>query len=401
MANNYRKNAKKADTTKLFHNENNLRIITNFKGGDQMTKSTQNVLGKVDWFQAVLHQVSYQTVFQDLLKISLESVSIQAGSLKHEEYDIVYTCGFLKYYTYHQPEKAKERGTLVLSGQACTTYEWIMLSYNPKVNVFQELATRFYEYASQTAFTFEIKRLDLALDDYNEVPYFTVEQLHNKVKRKQFLSKGRSYQLHDSEFNAKQRAKTVSIGVRGSACMFRAYDKAKEMAKDFDGAKQEEILARAPQIRLEVETRNDVAESLFRTIAFLPQDQCVANLIRGFLQTELTFYTDGSLKQVCRWWQDYLKPSLVPTITRQYQVSSFDRSLNWYEYGGPMALTQALFFLHHEGVGIDPSLLEIRPNYEWTPELSDRMIQYVSEQQRPDLIPLIQERTKKASVTSQ
>ena len=348
-----------------------------------------------------MHQVSYQTVFQDLLKISLESVSIQAGSLKHEEYDTVYTCGFLKYYTYHQPEKAKERGTLVLSGQACTTYEWILLSYNPKANVFQELATRFYEYASQTAFTFEIKRLDLALDDYNEVPYFTVEQLHNKLKRKRFLSKGRSYQLHDSEFDAKQRAKTVSIGVRGSACMFRAYDKAKEMAKDFDGVKQEEILARAPQIRLEVETRNDVADSLFRTIAFLPQDQYIANLIRGFLQTELTFYTDGSLKQVCRWWQDYLKPSLVPTITRQYQVSSFDRSLNWYEYGGPMALTQALFFLHHEGVGIDPSLLEIRPNYEWTPELSDRMIQYVSEQQRPDLIPLIQERTKKASVTSQ
>ena len=151
---------------------------------------------------------------------------------------------------------------------------------------------------------------------------------------------------------------------------------------------------------MEVETRNDVAESLFRTIAFLPQDQCVANLIRGFLQTELTFYTDGSLKQVCRWWQDYLKPSLVPTITRQYQLNSFDRSLNWYEYGGPMALTQALFFLHHEGVGIDPSLLEIRPNYEWTPELSNRMIQYVSEQQRTDLIPLIQERTKKASVTS-
>ncbi len=59
----------------------------------------KSVLGKVDWFQAVLHQVSYQTVFQDLLKISLESVSIQAGSLKHEEYDIVYTCGFLKYYT--------------------------------------------------------------------------------------------------------------------------------------------------------------------------------------------------------------------------------------------------------------------------------------------------------------
>ena len=211
MANNYRKNAKKADTTKLFHNKNNLRTSADFKGGDKMTKSTQNVLGKVDWFQAVLHQVSYQTVFQDLLKISLESVSIQAGSLKHEEYDIVYTCGFLKYYTYHQPEKAKERGTLVLSGQACTTYEWIMLSYNAKANVFQELATRFYEYASQTAFTFEIKRLDLALDDYNEVPYFTVDQIHNKVKRKQFLSKGRSYQLHDSEFDAKQRAKAQAL----------------------------------------------------------------------------------------------------------------------------------------------------------------------------------------------
>jgi hypothetical protein len=148
MANNYRKNAKKADATKLFHNKNDLRTIANFKGGDPNDQKYPECARKSRLVSSRLASSQLSDGLSRLIKISLESVSIQAGSLKHEEYDIVYTCGFLKYYTYHQPEKAKERGTLVLSGQACTTYEWIMLSYNPKANIFQELATRFYEYAS-------------------------------------------------------------------------------------------------------------------------------------------------------------------------------------------------------------------------------------------------------------
>lgn len=313
-----------------------LKVATsrNFKEVNNIATSqptTQNVLGKVDWLQIIFVNVQWRTVFSDVLLITPDCVTSETGSLKYEEYNVVYTCGSIRYYT---TEDHGTRGTLVMSGQACTMYEWGMLASDTQQNVFQELALRIIELATNHAATFEVSRLDLALHDYNTKPFFGIDTIIGKVRRKQFLSKGRSAQLVDSEFDKRTRSKTQQIGSRGSDCIFRFYEKAKELAHSLSGVDREKMLDEAPRIRLEAETRHDTAKSLLMAIAYMTQEQTLSNLIRGFVKTELNFYTSTDYRTVSRWWINFLKPCFVPTIRRQKPRTDFDRSMYWFEHQG-------------------------------------------------------------------
>lgn len=71
---------------------------------------------------------------------------------------------------------------------------------------------------------FHLTRLDIAIDDQNETPYFTVGQLHQKCRKREFLSKSRSFHFYESEFD-EDVAKTLYIGERKSNIMYRFYEK--------------------------------------------------------------------------------------------------------------------------------------------------------------------------------
>lgn len=359
---------------------------------------TENVLGKIDWLQIVCRHIYWQDLFSQLLQISLDCISKQPAYLKHESYDIVYTCGSIKYYTFVDREQAYERGNLVMSGQACTMYEWAILASDSSALAFQTLAWRMYQQALYTEFVFEVKRLDLALDDYNPSPFFSLDLIVGKVKRKQFLSKGRTTKLIDSEFDKKTRAKTQQIGAGGSECLFRFYEKAKELTKGLSGEEAEQLFQQAPTVRLEAEIRHNTANQLFGTLAYLTKEQGIVNLIRGFIQTELTFYSDTTYKKVCRWWIDYLKPNISPIVRRPLERSSFENTLNWYQYQGGFAVTQAIYFLVNQGLPIEPKLIGQKEHYTWSPDLAEKLIDFVTLYQRQDLIPVIQSKTKNRSI---
>lgn len=180
--------------------------------------------------------------------------------------------------------------------------------------------------------------------------------------------------------------------------MFRFYEKAKELTKGLSGEEAENLFEQAPTVRLEAETRHNTANQLFGTLAYLTKEQELTNLIRGFIQTELTFYSDTSYKKVCRWWQDYLKPTIIPVIHRRFEESSFDATLNWYQYQGGFAVTQAIYFLVNHGLPIQPKLIGKKEHYVWSPELAEKLIDFVTQHQRMDLIPLIQNKTKNRSI---
>lgn len=368
--------------------------------GKSETHKTENIQGKIDWVQVIFHQISWQDVFTKLLHINLDCIDCRPNStLRHEEYDIVYSCGMIRYFTFENKARSFERGTLIMSGQACTMYEAIEQINESVSYVYSELFWRMLDYTTTHESQLEVRRLDLALDDYNKVPYFTIDFIQRKVARKQFLSKGRTTKTIDSEFDKKTRAKTQQIGARGSNCLFRFYEKAKELAKGLETEKQEEILQWAPQIRVETETRNEVAQSLFEAIAYLAKNQTLENLIRGFIQTELTFYTDSTYQQVCRWWQSFVKPQMVPVIRKKSIISPFDRTLNWFEFQGGLGVTQAIYFLIHNGIPLDTKLVAPNENYQWTQDLADKLIDYVTIQGRTDLIPIITKKIRKSSTT--
>lgn len=350
---------------------------------------TSEVVGKIDWLQIIFEEIGWNEVFENLLQIGLDCVTRSEAKLKHEEYDIVYSCGSIRYHTFSDETKAYHRGTLVMSGEACTVYECAMST----PDVFQELAWRIISYAMQTVSSFKVMRIDPALDDYNKPPFFTVEAVVKKVKRKQFSSHGRTDKLYDSQFDKKTRALTQVIGSGGSECMFRFYEKSKEMCRGLNGDKVDEILENAPAVRLEAEVRKDKAHSFFVAMANLPVGTDLATLIRGFIKDEITFYADSEFKNVCRWWTDYLKPCHTPLIRKVYDVANFERTLNWYEYQGGLAVTQAIYFLYSNGIDVN---INPRDNKEfrWSDELVDKMTDFVTRNNRMDLIPLIQQKQR-------
>ncbi|WP_275905217.1 replication initiation factor domain-containing protein, partial [[Eubacterium] hominis] len=70
---------------------------------------------------------------------------------------------------------------------------------------------------------FHFTRLDIAIDDKNEKPFFTIEQIKKKCE------KDEGYHFDESKFDDFDTAKTVYIGAGKSGLSYRFYDKDKEV----------------------------------------------------------------------------------------------------------------------------------------------------------------------------
>ena len=59
---------------------------------------------------------------------------------------------------------------------------------------------------------FHFTRLDIAIDDKNEKPFFTIEQIKKKCEKEEFISNSEGYHFDESKFDDFDTAKTVYIG---------------------------------------------------------------------------------------------------------------------------------------------------------------------------------------------
>ena len=74
---------------------------------------------------------------------------------------------------------------------------------------------------------FHFTRLDIAIDDKNEKPFFTIEQIKKKCEKEEFISNSEGYHFDESKFDDFDTAKTVYIGAGKSGLSYRFYDKDK------------------------------------------------------------------------------------------------------------------------------------------------------------------------------
>ena len=66
---------------------------------------------------------------------------------------------------------------------------------------------------------FHFTRLDIAIDDKNEKPFFTIEQIKKKCEKEEFISNSEGYHFDESKFDDFDTAKTVYIGAGKSDCL--------------------------------------------------------------------------------------------------------------------------------------------------------------------------------------
>jgi len=207
---------------------------------------------KIDYLAIVFETVTAWEVINQLLKVPEECFCVREAHLPYQTYTNLYQAGCIQIYSDCERRVGNIYGKgayLILKGEGCG---WLQEHLDDQE---KEIADFFKDCISCFGKdNFHLTRLDIAIDDRNEVPYFTVGQLHQKCRKREFVSKSRSFHFHESEFD-EDVAKTLYIGDRKSDIMYRFYEKNKEQAK-----KTGQLLAEIGSWnRTEIELHDEVA----------------------------------------------------------------------------------------------------------------------------------------------
>lgn len=353
-----------------------------------MMKTTrENVTAKIDWLQIIFHNCYLDELLNDLLRIDKSCLMVESAMVKHKDYDICYSYGSLKIYSFEFLIDEETELYLSFSGDACTLFERLLCSLQDTwENFFCKLIKQFEN-------RFKIKRLDVALDDRNEIPYFKVEQLIKLCKKKQYESRRRKFHVTESNIQGTKTSKTLYIGKRTSDIMFRIYD------KDYETAKKEKkaIQEIGSWKRLEIELKKEVADAFIRLLA--EKEKTLEELTKGLIKQELTFYLDEHHKCIPRFWTRYLGNVAPIDIKRKYSIRGLSDTEHWFLFGGGLATLKALKFLEEkEALGSLKQITMELSTVELSRPLAKKMIDHLVDIGRQELIQEVYSMTKKENL---
>lgn len=350
-------------------------------GGVKIGKKEANLSAKIDWLQMIVYDIDIDKLCSDILGIDKELFSVTESRMKFKEYDSCYSYGSIKFYT---QETSKSEFLVALSGEACTLFEFLLEKLERDWQMF------FHYILTRYSHNLKITRLDLAIDDRNETPYFKIEQLIKKCKRGEYESRNRKFTIHESKYRGKETAKTLNIGSRGSALMFRIYEKDKEQAIKTNQA-VEEI---GQWTRLELELKNETATDVCDMIA--NSNYTILDIGRGIVKNELIFFSNGNLNTVARFWERYLGSVREIKTSRADNHSSLRDTFDWLVNGGALSAYVLFQMLSKEKVlAEDMDIESCSENAQFTRQLADKAIDYVVSVNRSDLVTRINDNTKK------
>lgn len=153
---------------------------------------------------------------------------------------------------------------------------------------------------------FHFTRLDIAIDDKNDKPFFTIEQIKKKCEKEEFISNSEGYHFDESKFDDFDTAKTVYIGAGKSGLSYRFYDKDKEVCSKYNKTLDEV----GSWKRTEMQLRDDKAHAFAMTFKDRPLE--LGELAFGLLANNLRFVvaneneSNKSRWKTCRFWERFL-----------------------------------------------------------------------------------------------
>ena len=188
----------------------------------------------------------------------------------------------------------------------------------------------------------------------------------------------------------------MNIGVRGSNQFYRFYDKDKEICQK-TGKEYEEI---GSWKRTEIQLKNETAQAFSDDMRENPYD--LGKHTFGLLKRSLRFVipdeneSNRSRWKTCNFWNRFLgavEPLKLPIL---YSVNVLEDTAKWLEKGGAISAVKAINFLEkNQALGKLKSIRGMEEIANFTPELSVKVISHLQNQGRMDLIPYVQELTRK------
>lgn len=341
---------------------------------------------KIDYLSIVFDSLKADELIRRLLGLPLVYFMIQKAKVKHKDYTNLYQFGTVKVY---EDRKLKD-GTnevgcyLVLSGQGCDDYYSFLQAGNNTYN-------NFFDYCIQIAGkdNFHLTRLDIAIDDKNNIPYFTVEQIKRKCLKDEFVSKSKSYRFSESSFDD-DTAKTVYIGDGKSNISYRFYEKDREQAGKYNFNYAE----MGNWIRAELQLRDEIAHSFAMMMCETFEE--LGNLAFDLLSSSLRFVnkdktqSNKSRWKTCRFWERYLGAVKPLKLEIEKPSSSLQDTQKWLMEGGTLSAVKAFLFLKKYNALEDlKDVQEMMNRAGYSVTLKQKLVSHLYRIERTELVPMV------------
>lgn len=242
---------------------------------------------------------------------------------------------------------------------------------------------------------FHFTRLDIAIDDRNEVPFFTPAQIRKKCEKDEYISNSNDHRFNDSKFAKEELARTAYIGAGKSELSYRFYDKDKEVSMKYNKP-IEEI---GSWKRTEMQLRDEKAHAFAMLFKDNPLDlgQLAFNLLAGNLRFVVPDKNESNKSRwkTCRFWKRFLGAVKPLKLHIPQPQNSLIETQQWLKDGGVLSAVKSFYFLEeHDALGelerVDDMISKIR----YSPSLACKLIGHLQRIEREELIPYVQYDTK-------
>lgn len=354
---------------------------------------------------------------EKVLGMSLKYFHAYKHRLPHTEYNMAYQCSNIRVHGIAEPyEKTKsfdeyndeyqedetidgENCYLVLSGKGCDEF-----FCNHSVSAFGNVVSdNSYSYESFffnciTAIpfnSFHLTRLDLAIDDKNSEPYFTIDQLKEKCLRGEFVAGSKTFNFLENTFDELSTSKTLYIGKGKSALSYRFYDKDKEISK-----KENKSLAEIGSWkRTEIQLRDSLAHVIAMHLG--EGNYSLARLALGFLGNTLRFVdrneneSNKSRWKTSEFWNNFIGDVEPIKVSLDAPKSGLLETEKWLQVGGALSAVIAFEILEeNNALGSLHSIKTLKEKIKFSKELCDKVSSHLISVGRKDLIPHIYKLSK-------
>ena len=211
-------------------------IFTRKKRGirkEQCTITThKNLSVKIDYISIVFETATAEDIIMHILDLPTDIFNVYPAMIKFKTYQARWQIGDI--YVSGDARKTEDNPQglgcyLVMTGRGCDDIFRILDSRNYTFRDMFRRCERRYGLDN-----FHFTRLDIAIDDKNEKPFFTIEQIKKKCEKEEFISNSEGYHFDESKFDDFDTAKTVYIGAGKSGLSYRFYDKDKEVCSKYN-----------------------------------------------------------------------------------------------------------------------------------------------------------------------
>lgn len=348
---------------------------------------------KIDYISIIFDTAKPEEVIRHILQLPVNIFTVFPAHVKHKSYMSKYEIGNITVYGNPKQTEDNPQGLgsyLVLTGMGCDEVFRILDISNA---TFGDLFKRCERWFSTD---FHFTRLDIAIDDKNETPYFTIEQIKRKCEKEEYIANSNTHRFNSSKYDVLDLANTVYIGAGKSDMTYRFYDKDKEVSMKYDKP-YDEI---GSWKRTEMQLRDDKAHAFAMLFKDNPYD--LGKLAFDVLAGNLRFVIpdkNGSNKsrwKTCPFWERFLGAVEPLKLHIEIPHNTLLETQKWLKDGGVLSAVKAFRFLEiNNALGELESVAYMLNDVRYSSTLCTKLTGHLHHISREDLIPYVQYNTKK------